>query len=80
LQWSFFVHGLPSLHATNGGSAGTAWYWHPSDVSQWTVWHWYSVQTTGAPPLQMPPWHFSPVVHALPSWHASFSGLGDHAF
>jgi hypothetical protein len=39
------------------------------------VWHWSGGGHTTGLPVQMPPWHASPVVQALPSLHALPSAL-----
>ena len=69
------MHALPSSHAVPFGLAG----FEQMPVAGLQVpasWHWSgSSQTTGLPPLQMPPSHMSTVVHALPSSQTAPSGL-----
>jgi hypothetical protein len=61
---------LASLHVVPFGAAG---FEHaPVPVSQVpATWHWsLAVHTTGFVPVQVPDWHVSVCVHALPSLHA----------
>lgn len=39
------------------------------------VWHWLGVHVTGLAPVQVPPWHVSVIVQALPSLHIVPSAL-----
>jgi hypothetical protein len=58
---------LPSLHEVPFAFGG---FEHAPVAGSHTpaAWHWSeAVHTTGAPLVQMPAWHVSPCVHALPS-------------
>jgi hypothetical protein len=78
---SLCVHALPSLHAVPSGAVGFEHWpvpgshvpatWHASDA----------VHVTGLAPVQVPAWHESLCVHALPSLHAVPSGFvgSEHA-
>jgi hypothetical protein len=59
------VQALPSLHEVPFGAATGAG--HPVAGAQApTVWHWSApVQVTVVPPVQLPAWQVSPLVHAL---------------
>jgi hypothetical protein len=68
-QVSDWVHASPSLHAVPLARAG---FEHaPVDgLHVPAPWHWSdAVQVTGLPAAQIPDWHASAVVHALPSLH-----------
>jgi hypothetical protein len=80
-QVSFFVQALPSLHVVPFAAAG---FEHAPLVGSQvpTTWHWSdAVQVTGLPPTQLPPWHVSVNVQALPSLHVvPFEAVGfEHA-
>jgi hypothetical protein len=74
-QLSVCVHALPSLHAVPFALAG--FEQTPVDVLHMpAVWHWsWATHVTGLPPLQLPDWHASVCVQALPSLHALPFGL-----
>jgi hypothetical protein len=62
------VHALASEHVVPSGAVGVE---HVPVLGLHVPgrWHWSkAVQTTGVP-VQVPAWHVSPVVHALPSMH-----------
>jgi hypothetical protein len=63
------VHALPSLQAVPFVAIG---FEQPvAGLHVPAVWHWsLAVQTTGFAPVQVPLWHVSLCVHALPSLHA----------
>ena len=66
---SFCVHALLSVHEVPFDLAGLLHT--PVDVLHVpAVWHWSSaLQVTGLAPTQLPDWHVSLWVHALPSLH-----------
>src|SRR5436309_282760 len=71
------VHALPSLHDVPFGAFGFEQV--PVAGSQVpATWHWsLAVHMTGLEPVQMPVWHVSVCVQALPSLHAvPFSAFG----
>jgi hypothetical protein len=76
-QVSVWVHALPSLHVVPSVTGEVE---QVPDVASQTygLWHWSLVgQTTGFPPTQEPPWHWSVRVQALPSLQVvPFGALG----
>ena len=72
---SVCVQAFPSLQAVPFGLAG----FEQAPVAGSHVpaeWHWsVAVQATGFPPVQVPDWHVSACVQALPSLQAVPSGL-----
>ncbi|MBI5610800.1 MAG: hypothetical protein HY902_18120 [Deltaproteobacteria bacterium] len=72
LQASPVVQASPSSQA-----AELAGWAQPADLSQAgsSVQGLLSAHTTALPPLQVPPWHVSPLVHASPSSHAPDVGV-----
>jgi hypothetical protein len=66
---SVCVHALPSLHALPSGE--TVVEQAPVEGLQKPAsWHWSpAAHTTGLAPVQVPAWHVSVCVHALPSLH-----------
>lgn len=73
-QASAVVQAFPSLHDAPSGLVG--FEQRPVEESHVpALWHWsLAVQTTGFEPVQVPAWHVSVRVHALPSLHAVPSG------
>jgi len=74
-QVSFCVHAFPSSQTVPSGFVPPEQT--PVAGSQTpAVWHWSpALQTTGAPPVQVPAWQVSLCVHAFPSSHAIPSGF-----
>jgi hypothetical protein len=73
---SVWVQALPSLHVVPFAFAG---FEHAPVAGSHvpTSWHWSdAVQVTGLAPTQVPAWHVSLCVHALPSLHAVPLGFG----
>jgi hypothetical protein len=69
-QVSLVVQALPSLHVFPFAAVG----FEQTPVPELQVpatWHWsLAAQTTGLPPVQLPAWHVSVRVQALPSVQA----------
>ena len=66
---SVCVHALPSLHVVPFAAAGLE-HWPVVGLHVPARWHWSdAVQVTGLLPVQVPAWHVSVCVHALPSLH-----------
>jgi hypothetical protein len=62
------VHALLSLHVVPFAFATGAG--HPVAATHVPiVWHWSVVHVTAVPPVHVPDWHVSPLVHALLSLH-----------
>ncbi len=73
-QTSPVVHALPSSHSAALGAC-----WQPAAGSQLSlVQTLASLQLGAAPPTHLPETHESPVVHALPSSHASALSANTH--
>jgi hypothetical protein len=74
---SLCVHALPSLHAVPFAAAG---FEHAPVAGSHVpaAWHWSLAEhVTGFEPTQLPAWHESLCVHALPSLHAvPFAAFG----
>jgi hypothetical protein len=65
---STVVQASPSSH---GVPLGRAAFWHPVVELQLSTVHWFpSSQSGGGPPVQVPVWQVSVVVHASPSLQA----------
>jgi hypothetical protein len=80
-QVSDWLHALPSLHEAPLAFAG---FEHTPVLVLHVpaVWHWSdAAQVTGLAPAQVPAWHVSACVQALPSLHevpSTFAGF-EHA-
>src|SRR5262249_54256513 len=76
LQMSLVVHAMPSSQVA---PSSASWLGEQTPVVVLHtpgVWHWSSgTQTTGFDPAQLPPWHVSVCVQALPSLQTVPSGL-----
>src|SRR5437016_4987262 len=74
-QVSLRVHAFPSSHATPSGLVGLEQTpvagLHAPASRHWSP----ALQTTGAPPVQLPAWQRSFCVHAFPSSHAAPSSF-----